>query len=263
MKKNNQHMKTLIRTLVCLGVFALAASCQLYKIDTQMTPEKAAASIKMVCDALPSYTAAATNAEAISFTVSSNTPWTITRSSGAEWCTVTPSSSANSSLISNVVVTLANNTGSTDRSATLTLRGESIAAPVTIAITQSRLGRLFVTPVAQDYVAAGGPLTFTINTNQDWSVRCDASWLHFNRENGAPDPDGNSLTIIATADPSEVLVRTATVTVTAGDDEESFEVTQAGRFEVTEAAVEFPGKGGSQVMKIRTDLPWSVSADKI
>ena len=54
MKKNNQHMKTLIRTLVCLGVFALAASCQLYKIDTQMTPEKAAASIKMVCDALPS-----------------------------------------------------------------------------------------------------------------------------------------------------------------------------------------------------------------
>ena len=262
MIKNNQHMKTLIRTFVCLGVLFAAASCQLYKIDTQMTPEKAAAGIKMVCDALPSYTAASTNAEAISFTVSSNTPWTITRSSGADWCTVTPSSSANSSLISNVVVTLANNTGSTDRSATLTLRGENIAAPVTIAITQNRLGRLFVTPVAQDYVAAGGPLTFTINTNQDWSVRSDASWLHFNRENGAPDPDGNTLTIIATADPSQVLERTATVIVTAGDDEESFEVTQAGRFELTQASQEFPGNGGSQVMKIRTDLPWSISSDK-
>ena len=262
MIKNNPYMKTLIRTFVCLGILFAAASCQLYKIDTQMTPEKAAAGIKMVCDALPSYTVAATNAEAISFTVSSNTPWTITRSNGADWCTVTPSSSANSSLISNVVVTLANNTESKDRSATLTLRGENIAAPVTIAITQTRLGRLFVTPVAKDFVAAGGPLTFTINTNQDWSVRSDASWLHFNRENGTPDPDGNTMTIIVTADPSELLERTATVTVTAGDDEESFEVAQIGRFEVTEAAETFPDAGGSQTMKIRTDLPWTVSSDK-
>lgn len=262
MIKNNQHMKTLIRIFVCLGVLGAAASCQLYKIDTQMTPEKAAASIKMVCDALPSYTAAATNADAISFTVSSNTPWTITRSSGADWCTVTPSSSANSSLISNVVVTLDNNPDGTDRSATLTLKGDNIAAPVTIQITQSRLGKLFVTPVAQDYVAAGGPLNFRINTNQDWTVRSDVSWLHFNRENGTPDPDGNTITIIATADPSTVLERTATVTVTAGDDEETFEVAQRGRFELTEAAVEFPGAGASQTMKLRTDLPWMVAADK-
>lgn len=262
MIKNNQHMKTLIRIFVCLGVLGAAASCQLYKIDTQMTPEKAAASIKMVCDALPSYTAASTNADAITFTVSSNTPWTITRSSGADWCTVTPSSSANSSLISSVVVTLDNNTDATDRSATLTLKGDNVAAPVTIKITQNRLGRLFITPIAQDYVAAGGPLSFTLNTNQDWTIRSDASWLHFNRENGTPDPDGNTMTIIATADPSTVLERTATVTVTAGDDEESFEVVQRGRFELTEAAVEFPGGGGTQEMKLRTDLPWTVASDK-
>ena len=255
-------MKTLIRTFVCLGVLAAAASCQLYQIDTQMTPEKAAANIKMVCDALPSYTAAATNADAISFNVSSNTPWTITRSSGADWCTVTPSSSANSSLISSVVVTLANNPDGADRSATLTLKGDNIAAPVTIQITQSRLGKLFVTPIAKDYVAAGGPLTFTVNTNQDWTIRTDVSWLHFNRESGTPDPDGNTMTIIATADPSDQMQRTATVTVTAGDDEETFDVAQVGCFELTEASTEFPGGGGSQVMKLRTDLPWSVTADK-
>ena len=262
MIKNNQHMKTLIRTFVCLGVLFAAASCQLYQIDTQMTPEKAAAGIKMVCDALPSYTAAATNAEVISFTVSSNTPWTITRSSGADWCTVTPSSSANSSLISNVVVTLDNNTGGSDRSATLTLKGEGIAAPVYIKIDQSRLGKLFITPVAQNYTAEGGPLSFTINTNLDWNIRTDVSWLHFNRENGTPDPDGNTITIWATADASEVLERTATVIVTAGDDEESFEVTQVGRFELTEASEVFPDDGGVQTMKLRTDLPWTVSSDK-
>ncbi len=260
--KNNQNMKTIIRTFVCLGVLVAAASCQLYHIDTQMTPEKAAAGIRMVCDALPSYTAPASRADAISFTVSSNTPWTITRSNGADWCTVTPSSSASSSLISNVVVTLDDNPDGTDRTATLTLRGDNIAAPVTIQITQSRQGRLFVTPIAKDFVAAGGPLSFTLNTNQDWTVRSDVSWLHFNRESGTPDPDGRTITIIATADPSDVLERIATVTVSAGDDEESFEIAQVGRFELTEAATEFSDAGGSQTMKLRTDLPWTVSADK-
>ena len=31
---------------------------------------------------------------------------------------------------------------------------------------------------------------------------------------------------------------------------------------MTEITGEFPGNGGSQVLKIRTDLPWTVSADK-
>ena len=41
-------MKTFIRTLACLGVLGLLVSCQMYEIDTQMTPEKAAANIRMV-----------------------------------------------------------------------------------------------------------------------------------------------------------------------------------------------------------------------
>ena len=222
------------------------AACQQYKIDTQMTPEKAAASIKMVCDALGSYTVQAINPDNITFNVSSNTPWTITRSSGADWCTVTPSSSAMSALISDVVVAFDNNTTGADRSATLTLRGDNIANAVTITILQSRQGRLYVTPIAQNYSAAGGPLTFTVNTNVDWSVRTDVSWLSFNRENGTPDPDGRTMTIIATAAANEGIARTATVTVEAGDEEESFEVTQNGFiFEIVAPAnAELPRLGG-------------------
>jgi hypothetical protein len=59
-----------------------------------------------------------------------------------------------------------------------------------------------------------------------------------------------------------VLERTATVTVVAGNDEESFEVTQKGTFEMTEITGEFPGAGGSRVLRLRTDLAWTVSADK-
>lgn len=262
MNKNNSHMKTIIRTIACLGVLGLMASCQMYEIDTQMTPEQQAASIRMVCDALPSYTVASTDANAVTFNVSSNTPWTITRSSGADWCTVTPSSSSTGALISNVVVTFEDNATAEDRKVTLTLKGDKVGIPVTIDITQNRQGRLYVTPVAGDYSALGGPLSFSVQTNVAWEVHSSASWLTFNRESGEPDPDGRTFNIIATAAPSDVLERTATVTVKAGDEEESFDVTQKGVFELTEISDSFLGDGDCKFVLLRTNLPWTIMADK-
>ena len=96
--------------MALLSVLAVA-SCQQFKIDTQMTPEKAAASIRMECSAVDVYNLPAQNPGSITFNVSSNTPWTIILSSGADWLNVTPSSSASSSLITDVVVTAQNNTG--------------------------------------------------------------------------------------------------------------------------------------------------------
>jgi len=255
-------MKTIIRTLACLGVLGLMASCQMYEIDTQMTPEKEAASIRLVCDALPSYNVASTNPASITFNVSSNTPWTITRSGGADWCNVTPSSSSSGALISDVVVSFENNTTIEDRTVTLTLRADKVGIPVSIKITQAREGKLFVTPVAEDYSAAGGPLSFNVQTNVAWEVHSDASWLTFNREAGEPDPEGRTFAIIATAAPSQVLERIATVTVKAGDDEESFDVIQKGVFDLTEISENFPGDGATKGIRIRTDLPWKVTADK-
>ena len=239
-----------------------AAACQQFDIDTQMTPEKELANLRLVCDAVDSYSFPSTNADDVTFNVSSNTPWTITRSSGADWCNVTPSSSSSSSLISDVVVSVADNDSGEDRTATLTLRGERVNKYYTITINQSRKGKLFVTPIAKNYVATGGPLSFTINTNMAWEVRTDVSWLSFNRENGQPDPDGRTITIIATAEPSDVLERVATVTVVAGNDEESFTVSQKGSFDLTEITGTFPAAGATQELKLRTDLAWAVSADK-
>lgn len=255
-------MKSITRIFATLCVLASAAACQQYEIDTQMTPEKEYANLRLVCDALTTYTVAASRPDDISFNVSANSPWTVTRSAGADWCTVTPSSSSSSSLISDVVVSFADNDSGEDRTATLTIQAERISKYYTVVITQGRKGRLYVTPFAQDFSAAGGPLTFTINTNQPWEIRTDVSWLSFDRENGQPDPDGKTITIHATAEPSAVLERVATVTVVAGDEEESFDVSQRGSFSMTEISGEFPSAGGSQALKLRTDLPWTVVADK-
>ena len=255
-------MKTITRIFATLCVLGAAAACQQFEIDTQMTPEKEYANLRLVCDALTTYTVPASRPDDITFNVSSNSPWTVTRSGGAEWCTVTPSSSSSSSLISDVVVSCADNDTGEDRTATLTIQAERISKYYTVTITQSKKGKLYVTPVAKDYSAAGGPLTFTINTNVPWEIRTDVSWLHFDPERGNPDPDGRTMTITATADASDVAERVATVTVVAGDDEESFDITQRGFFEITEISGEFPGAGGTQALKIRTDLPWTISADK-
>ena len=255
-------MKTLIRIFAPLAVLGALASCQMYKIDTQMTPEKLAASLRMECSATDVYTLASQDPDAISFNVSANTPWTITPSSGADWLEVSPASSASSALISDVTVVAQSNNSLQDRSATLILRGENISKTKIITIRQLRAGRLYVTPMVGDYSAAGGPLSFTIQTNQSWEVRSSEGWLTFNRENGEPDPEGRTITIIATADPSNVLERTATVTVTAGDDEESFDVLQHGTFLVTELSEPFDGNGGEQTFSIKTDLPWEINADQ-
>ena len=254
-------MKTITKIFAGLAMLG-AVACQMYEIDTQMTPEKAAASIRMECSAVDTYNLPAQNPGNITFNVSSNTPWTITLSSGADWLTVTPASSASSALITDVVVTAQNNTNAFDRSATLTLRGDNIANAKVVTIKQTRAGKLFVTPMVSDYSAAGGPLSFTIQTNQAWTVRSSAGWLTFNRENGEPDPEGRTLTIIATAAASTVLERTATVTVTAGDQEESFDVVQKGTFTVTEISGVFDALGEAKTFSVKTDLPWEVSCDK-
>ena len=255
-------MKTLTRIFAPLAVLGALASCQMYKIDTQMTPEKAAASIRMECSAVDVYTLASQDPDAITFNVSANTPWTLTLSSGADWLDVTPASSAASSLITDVVVVVKSNTSLEDRSATLTLRGENIAKTKVITIKQGRAGRLYVTPPSKDFSAAGGPLNFTIQTNQDWEVRCDQSWISFNREKGTPDPEGRTLTIVAVAEPSDVLERSATITVKAGDDEESFNISQTGSFSLTALSDPFESAGGDQTFSLKTDLPWEIVADQ-
>ena len=255
-------MKTLTRIFAPLAVLGALASCQMYEIDTQMTPEKAAASIRMECSAVDSYTLPAQNPESINFNVSSNTPWALTLSSGADWLEVTPASSASSSLIADVTVTAKANPYSSDRSATITLKGENIALTKVITVKQSRLGKLYVTPMPEDYSAAGGPLSFTIQTNLPWEVHSSEGWITFNRESGEPDPDGRTITIIATAAPSNVLERTATITVIAGDDEESFDVVQKGNFSVVAISDSFATAGESKTFTVKSDMPWEVEADK-
>lgn len=254
-------MKKAFRIIVGLTLLGAAVSCQQFKVDTQMSAEKFAANVKLSCDAQNSYSLSATNPQDIIFNVASNVPWTITGM--PEWLYVTPSSSGASALIADVTVRAEANTGLEDRSATLTIKSDTYEARVyQITVNQSRKGKLFVLPICDDFSAAGGPLPFSIETNQSWEVRSDALWLTFSKSEGEPDPDGKPLIITATAAKSNVFSRTATVTVTSGDAQESFEVTQKAHFKITSIAEPFSSEGGSQTFTVKTDLEWSLSSEE-
>ena len=56
-------MKTLTRIIASLSIFLTAAACQQFDIDTQMTPEKELANLRLVCDAVDIYSFPSTNAD--------------------------------------------------------------------------------------------------------------------------------------------------------------------------------------------------------
>ena len=252
-------MKTIFKTVASLALGLLGVSCQQFYVDTQMTPEKAAASIKLECDALEAYTIQGEKPQAVSFKVASTTPWNITGWEKAEWLKVSPVSSALSSLSEDIVITAVANPEFKDRSVTLTLGGENTETTYTILITQSRKGKLHVQPVSDVFEVGGNSLPFTIETNLAWEVRSADQWLSFSESSGMGD--GSVKTIQAIASQNKSITRGTTVTVSAGEDNFTFEVTQKGQdlefLPVEDPSI--PRRGGELILDIKATMDWTMS----
>ena len=102
-------MKYIFKSALLLSLLLAASSCVLDEIDSQPASEP-----RLECDALEAYTIQATKPQAVSFRVNATTPWTVTASPEVKWITITPASSAVSSLSEDVRVTVAANTDFAD-----------------------------------------------------------------------------------------------------------------------------------------------------
>lgn len=225
-----------------------------------MSDEEYAKHIELACSAAEEYNLPAANPQSFTFNVSSNAAWTI--SGAPEWLAVTPASSSASSLISDVTVTAQPNTTASDRSATLTIANDKYdTATYTVVVNQLRQGGLFVQPVPQSFEGAGGTLAFTIEANYDWKIRTSETWLTVDKTSGAASE--NVISINATATMNEGVERYATVTVTSGPQEETFQVVQRGvSFRiVTPEDASVSRLGGELVVEIDTPLSWTIKGD--
>ena len=249
-------MKNIFKIAACLSIATLAYSCALDEIDSQMTDAQAIASIRLECDALETYTIQAEKPQAISFSVSSTTPWSITGIPA--WLSVSPASSAESSLSEDIVIKAEANPEYQDRTASLTVKGENTDILYTLTITQLRKGKLVVTPVASAFPTAGGSLPFKVLANLAWEVTAADSWLSFSETSGVGDD--SEKTIQATAEKNTSVVRETTVSVTSGDQKIDFQVTQNGQtleFKPL-ASTEFPRLGGEVEIGVNASMEWKV-----
>lgn len=257
-------MKSIFKIAACLSFLSLLAySCKMEEIDTQMTEEEAIAAIKLDCDALESYTIQALRPQAVSFTVTSTTPWTVTVSEGADWLSVTPASSAVSSLSEDIRLTATPNDGLTDRKATVTVKGENTSISYAIAVTQMRKGQLTVTPLTEDFALDGSAQSFSLQTNLPWEARCEDDWLTLSPASGDSDGTMKSFTVQATAAANKSIVRSTKVTITSGDQKQEFTVNQKGQalefLPVEDTSID--RKGGALMFTVNATMDWTVESD--
>ena len=247
-------MKSIFKSVLLLGTFLAAYSCVLEDIDTQMTDQEAIAKIKLECDALESYTIQASKPQAISFRISSTTPWKIEGVNDVDWLTVTPTSSSdaddfNSHLSEDIKITAKPNTTYEPREAMLTVTGRNTGITHPIKLIQNPLAKIEMTTITEAFAQAGGSKTFTVESNQTWSASAADSWLTLNPVSGEA---GKKVTVTATAAANEVMDRSTVVTVVSGDVAETFTVTQKGHkleFLPVENP-EVPAAGGSLTLGV-------------
>ena len=248
---------TFLKSLTIAAAAAFFGSCQQLYVETQPEVE-----VKMVTDVREAYNFSGTNPQPATFSISSTTPWEITGYENADWLNVKPSSSALSSLSADVTITAAVNETYEERSATLTLKGEGIDQTWTVQVKQSKKSKIFVQPVGEEFASVESSLSFTIETNLDWEVRSADSWLTFDKTSGKGTGAVETITATAAANPG--TERTTTVTITAGNDTETFEVTQKGgfKFYVQPISETFASSESSLSFTVETNLDWEVrSAD--
>ena len=242
-------MKYLFNIALGLSLLLAASSCKLEEIDSQPVGAP-----KLECDALESYTVQASRPQAGSFRVNATTPWTVSVEGNPAWLTVSPASSAVSSLSEDVRVTAAANENLADRDAVILVKGENTDITYRIALKQIRKGQLTLTPVAGEYEITGGAQSFTVESNLAWEASVADDWLTLDQDKGETDGSMKAVTVRATASANKSVVRSTTVTVISGDEKKAFTVTQKGQF------LEFLPSGDQTVARLGGELVLNVKA---
>ena len=215
------YSNTLMQLILALCTFSFVA-CQEFDIDSQ--PE---GPLNIQIDALESYTALATSPSNVVFNISSNTPWTI--ESDQQWCKPTPSMSAASSLVSEIVVTMENNTGKKARTAKLTIKAEGVEGTKVVTIEQASKEDLVVVPYDELVPTEGGSITFTIASNKAWEIIPSTAFLsNIDKTSGTGNEDAIAETVTVTLPANAGAKRAGTLTVKTEFEEYTFTITQNG-----------------------------------
>ena len=153
-----------------------------------------------------------------SFTITSNTSWTI--SSDQTWCSVSPTSGSNDG---SVTVKVGENSTTAERTATITVKSD--AGDQTVKVTQSGVSPTLTLNIDDmEFAAGSGSKIFSIKSNTAWAVSSDKNWCSVSPTSGSND---GSVTVSVDENTS-TSNRTATITVESATIKRTLAVTQNG-----------------------------------
>jgi len=200
----------------------------------------------------PSNQSVTIEAGSTTFTVVSNTDWTV--SDNAAWLTVNPANGNNNGTLT---ADYSENTTTSQRTGTITIIGGGITRTVTV--TQAAGSAILtVTPSNQSVSNDSGSTTFSVESNINWIVSDNAEWLAVNPASG-----NNNGTLTATySENTTTSQRTGTITVTGGGITRTVTVTQAAGsaiLTVTPLNRSVTYESGSTTFTVESNINWTVS----
>jgi hypothetical protein len=206
----------------------------------------------------PNQNVPATPAGTTTFSVTSNSAWTVV-SDSPSWCTIAPASGSNNGTL---MATYTVNTLTTPRTATITTTVAGIS-PVTVTVTQAgATPTLTVLPANQNVPATpAGSTSFAVTSNSSWTVVSDQAWA-------VPTPSGSGNgTINVTYSVNAGVVRVANITTTvAGIPPVTVTVSQGGippTLTVTPPNQNVPATpAGTTSFAVTSNTSWSVVSDQ-
>ena len=186
------------------------------------------------------------------FTLTSNTSWTVTSSEA--WLTVTPTSGSNDRTIT---ASATENTLKDARTAVITIAGEGVQTK-TVNVTQPGTGAYLTLDYSRlnfDSSRADSK-TFNIDSNAQWIVTTSASWLTVSPTSGS----GNATISVEVADNNDAAPRTATITVSGEGITRTVSVQQSGNsLQVSPQELSFKWEGEEKSFTITSEGSWVVS----
>ena len=153
-----------------------------------------------------------------SFTITSNTSWTV--SSDQSWCSVSPSSGSNNG---SVKVKVSENTQTSARTATITVKTD--VGSRTVSVTQSGASEQVSLNVSEmEFAAGSGSKILRITSNTQWAVSSNRSWCSVSPTSG----NGEGSVTVSVDENTSTSSRTATITVESASITRTLAVTQSG-----------------------------------
>jgi hypothetical protein len=156
-----------------------------------------------------SHTVASASGSIGIFTITSNTNWTV--ADNASWLSLSAESGTGNGTLT--VTTSSGNSSLSSRSANVTFSASGVSS-VTVTVTQTGVSQVLTVAPASLTVASlsGSTGIFTINSNTNWTVADNASWLSLSAASGS----GNgTLTVTTSNGNTSHETRSAVITFSA------------------------------------------------